>query len=251
MRMRLAHKCRTPHKRRRTAKKKMKNNQNGKPNEWSISWCFTIILWFLWTGYYVIGIYSFFFSCFTPSLYLSPSHHCLCSWCGFCLGTLSYCWALQIVYALEFPRQFIIDIMLSYFFFLCVCVCMFVGYVCRRAHVQEMWDRLCFYCVAWPFQLTEFGYIAPACPRIIHSAHFLIDYSFITFHQNCRCCSIGETKRHCSLCHQRSSELLYSHLNLLPSFLLIHVVFILFPCRCESMKKYVNDFDLPSHVNWP
>lgn len=28
-------------------------------------------------------------------------------------------------------------------------VCVWAN-VCRRAHVQEMWDRLCFYCIAWP-----------------------------------------------------------------------------------------------------
>lgn len=57
-----------------------------KATEWSISLCFTIILWFLWTGYYVIGIYSFF--------------------CGDCAASVS----MLLVY---FPMQFIIDIMFS------------------------------------------------------------------------------------------------------------------------------------------
>lgn len=75
MRMRLAHKWNTsPTKR------------NSKPTEWSISWCFTIILWFLWTGYYVIGIYSFFLLSFSFSFLFI---------CGFyssvVVGALSYC----------------------------------------------------------------------------------------------------------------------------------------------------------------
>lgn len=116
MRMRLAHKWNTTTKQQNWERKKKSETVEGKPSEWSISWCFTIILWFLWTGYYVIGIYSFFFSLalFHPTV-----------------GALDYCLSAHKMCVCVFPRQFIIDIMLVSFW-LC------------RAHVQEMWDRLWF-----------------------------------------------------------------------------------------------------------
>lgn len=181
---------------------------------------------------------------------LIPSHHCRCSRCGF--GSLSYCWALQILlhcmhvymWVLVFPRQFIIDIMLSFvffffFFFWCVCVW---GNVCRRAHVQEMWDRLCFYCIAWPKidgnSVTKHSAVQGLCT--LHIFLLIIHLSLFTR----SCCSLRETKCHHSLPEEENRKTLFT---LEPaSFRSTHVAFIFFKIFfpffwCESIEKNVND----------
>lgn len=143
-----------------------------------------------------------------------------------------------------FPRQFIIDIMLSVFFSFFLCVFVY-GYVCRRAHVQEMWDRLCFYWIASP-KIDGIRLQSTSCSRIIHSTHFIIDCSFITFHQDS---NLRDTKSHFPL---PVVKILYLHLNLL-SFdthcFLLYCILIFFFYWFELTEKYV--WNLPSHVNWP
>lgn len=160
--MRLAHKCCTHHivqYRHHSYKQKMKERKNhkqqGKPNVWSISWCFTIILWFLWTGYYVIGIYSFFFLSLPSLIPL----HCLRSMVWFfelLLSTQNLLWLYIHVYVwgLYFPGN-LLSISCCRFAYFCACFCGYVLSGTRSGNVKPIMFLLYRIAENWRNSVTK------------------------------------------------------------------------------------------------